>query len=243
MSKKAGFLILILGVIGGVAGQWGVSKAYQTFGASEPKKVVETYIQEQSQGHFSQAIKQLSGEAHSKVGQITNLTPDPVVQSKLEVISSGKDFCQIEATINTQKDTLIEDFYLTKGADGWKIFSIQLPDAQWSSIKSVPITDEQKQVITQYTSSLADGDGKKAVEFLAGPARIRASVSNTIPNIPKQKIIVESMEGVGKTANCGILVKVTEMIQGTASPKKETLLYTLVPVSSSWKIYDLRLIQ
>jgi hypothetical protein len=241
MSKLKGLLLLGLGFACGAMAPWGYQKV-QTLGSAEPKKVVESFIQDQSYGHYNKAMQWVTGEALVRLDHpVGKLTPDPVSKVTFNVKAQGRDYSEIEANIQTQKDTLKEVFYLTKQNSDWKIFSIQEAQPNWSSLKTFALTEDQKKPITTYTSLLANGNAKDALDWLVGPARMRAA---TIPmNLPKQTITMDSLQGIGKTDN-GVLVEAVETINNSiSSHHKEKLLYTLVPVGSTWKIYDIRLVQ
>ncbi|HHY67969.1 MAG TPA: hypothetical protein GX517_12395 [Alicyclobacillus sp.] len=239
MSNWKPLVTHVLALAVGAAGMWQIPHWIDNWQAREPVRVVQSYLQSQSSGHILEALQYLSGEAKQIVGQTRTVQPDPVQKVSVELASRSGNVAQVRAGWVSGNEENTEDFYLANVGGTWKIFSVQLPTPDWTSMGRANLKPEQRQVIDEYTQAIAQGDVQKAMGYLVGPARIRAS--RVVLSLIKQDIRVTNVTSVGSLPGGKALIMADETIQGQQK-EAQTVLYTLAQVGGQWKIDDIRLV-
>jgi len=229
----------VLALAVGAAGMWGVPQLVDNWKAREPVQVVQAYLQAQSGGRATEALRYLTGEAKQIAGQSRTTQPDPIQQTRVELATRHGDLAQVRVHWVAGRDAQTGDFYLARLDGDWKIFSMMLATPDWSRLDRADLKPEHRRVIEEYTRAIAQGDVRKALGYLVGPARIRAS--HMVLPLVKQDIRIAGMVPAGALPNGQLLV----LAKTTQEPHKvsQTLLYTLSEVGGTWKIFDVRLVE
>ncbi|SFH33778.1 hypothetical protein SAMN05660649_04797 [Desulfotomaculum arcticum] len=210
------------------------------------KTIVENYLINAAENNWTEALKELSGEAliQAEVNKDRVKSKRQIIAKEFEgefitvkTVELTCDFTETDGSTNT--DRLAYKFYLEKSGNGWKIYKTEWGDYIHGELQLGRIPNGAEETICQYINLSINERRSQDYLYLAGKALNDSQRAKLLPNDNDVKTKTseefKSIECLGVTDKYAVARVVSNLT-------KEDKVYSVVSivdfvkVNGSWKI-------